>query len=375
MSIAPDAPGVEVNAPIDPVDQPTGGAGALSTTANTLGTEKVEPESAELKAAQRARLRRKLLGSTPLLMFGVLVLIFLAFSIARPDSFPTFLNVRNMVTDTALYLIMGIGFTYVMVAAGFDLSQGSVLVFGQVVAAKVMQGIGGQGGWTVFVGFIAAIVGGAIWGLFNGLVITKMRVPPLITTLGTLGASLGVADLLTQGQDNTPTPDVLTSLSRALPLGLPWQVWVALVLAVVAGAYLHTTRYGRRTFVIGSNEEAARRAGINVDRHVIKLYMISAATAGLAGMMALINNTVTTVGGHTTDSLIVVTGVALGGISLFGGSGLMVGTVIGMFIPTVLTNGLVQIKVQPFWQQVVIGFILILAVYLDQVKRRRRNQV
>ncbi len=375
MSVAPDAPGVEVNAPIDPVDQPSGGSGVLTTTANTLGTEKVEPESAELKAFQRARLRRKLLGSTPLLMFGVLIGIVVVFTIARPETFLTFANVRNMIVDTSLYLMMGIGFTYVMIAAGFDLSQGSVLVFGQVIAAKVMVAVGGQGGWTVFVGFVAAIVGGALWGLFNGLVITKLRVPPLITTLGSLGAALGVADLLTQGQDNTPTPDVLTKISGQLPLGLPWQVWVSVVLAIVAGLYLHTTRYGRRTFVIGSNEEAARRAGINVDRHVIKLYMISAATAGLAGMMALINNTVTTVGGHTTDSLIVVTGVALGGISLFGGSGLMVGTVIGMFIPTVLSNGLVQIKVQSFWQQVVIGFILILAVYLDQVKRRRRNQV
>jgi len=376
MTVSPDAPGVEVNAPIAPSTTSSADGGVtLSTEANTIGSGEVEPESAELKAFQRARVRRKLLGSTPLLMFGVLVLIFLVFSFAEPDTFPTFANVRNMIDDTSPYLIMGIGFTYVMIAAGFDLSQGSVLVFGQVVAAKVMVGVGGQGGWTVAVGFVAAILGGAVWGLFNGLVITKLRVPPLITTLGSLGASLGVADLLTQGQDNTPTPNALTTLSSALPLGLSWRVWAALALAAIAGLYLHLTRYGRRTFVIGSNEEAARRAGINVDRHVIKLYVISASVAGLAGMMALINNTTTTVGGHATDSLIVVTGIALGGISLFGGSGLMVGTVIGMFIPTVLSNGLIQIKVQSFWQQVVIGFILILAVYLDQYKRQRRNRV
>ncbi len=376
MTVSPDAPGVQVNAPIAPSTTSSADGGVtLSTEANTMGSEEVAPESAELKAFQRARVRRKLLGSTPLLMFGVLVLIFLVFSIAEPATFPTFANARNMIDDTSPYLIMGIGFTYVMIAAGFDLSQGSVLVFGQVIAAKVMVGVGGQGGWTVAVGFVAAIAGGAVWGLFNGLVITKLRVPPLITTLGSLGAALGMADLLTKGQDNTPTPNALTTLSTALPLGLSWRVWVALALAVVAGLYLHLTRYGRRTFVIGSNEEAARRAGINVDRHVIKLYMISASVAGLAGMMALINNTTTTVGGHATDSLIVVTGIALGGISLFGGSGLMVGTVIGMFIPTVLSNGLIQIKVQSFWQQVVIGFILILAVYLDQYKRQRRNRV
>jgi ribose transport system permease protein len=325
--------------------------------------------------AQRARLRRKLLGSTPLLMFGVLVLIFLVFSLIHPQTFPKFANVRNMIDDTSPYLIMGVGFTYVMIAAGFDLSQGSVLVFGQVVAAKIMVLIGGQGGWTIAVGFIAAILAGTLWGIFNGLVITKLRVPPLITTLGSLGAALGLADILTQGQDNTPTPAALTTLSAQLPLGMSWRVWVALVVAIIGGLYLHLTRFGRRTFVIGSNEEAARRAGINVDRHIIKLYVIASGIAGLAGMMALINNTTTTVGGHATDSLVVVTGVALGGVSLFGGSGLMVGTVIGMFVPTVLANGLISIKVQSFWQQVVTGLILVFAVYLDQYKRRRRNAV
>jgi ribose transport system permease protein len=339
-----------------------------------VALEPVIPESAEIKAIQRARFKRRLLGSSPLLMFGVFVAIFLVFTVAHPHTFPSFLNVRNMITDTSLYLIMGVGFTYVMIAAGFDLSQGSVLVFGQVIAAKVMFAIGGQGGWTVAVGVVAAILGGAIWGLFNGLVITKLGVPPLITTLGSLGAALGIANLLTQGQDNTPTPNALTTLSAQTPWGMPWMVWVAVLCALGGGLVLHLTRFGRHTYVIGSNIEAARRGAIKVDRHVVKLYIISSSLAGLAGMMALINNTTTTVGGHATDSLTVVTGVALGGVSLFGGSGLMIGTVIGMLVPTVLANGLISIHVQSFWQQVVTGFILILAVYLDQVKRRRRNQ-
>ena len=375
------APGVQVNKSLPApgtVSSQTAGLPELSTAANSIATVALEPvtaESDELKAAQRSRLRRKLFGSTPLLMFGVLILIFVAFSVLHPDTFPAFANVRNMIDDTSLYLIMGIGFTYVMIAAGFDLSQGSVLVFGQVIAAKVMVWVGGQGAWTVVVGFVAAIIAGGVWGWFNGLVITKLRVPPLITTLGSLGAALGISDILTQGQDNTPTPAALTTMSAQLPFGMSWRVWVALIVAIIAGLYLHLTRFGRRTFVIGSNEEAARRAGINVDRHIIKLYIIAAALAGLAGMMALINNTTTTVGGHATDSLTVVTGVALGGVSLFGGSGLMVGTVIGMFIPTVLSNGLISVHVQSFWQQVVTGFILIFAVYLDQFKRRQRSKV
>ena len=149
---------------------------------------------------------------------------------------------------------------------------------------------------------------------------------------------------------------------------------MAVVVVIVGGLILHLTRFGRHTYVIGSNAEAARRSGINVDRHLIKLYALSGSLAGFAGMMSLIRFTTTTVGGHGTDSLVVITGVALGGISLFGGIGLMVGTVIGMFIPTVLNNGLVSTNVSAFWQQIAIGLILIGAVYLDQLKRSRRNQ-
>jgi ribose transport system permease protein len=157
-------------------------------------------------------------------------------------------------------------------------------------------------------------------------------------------------------------------------LGLPWIVWVALVVILVGGWFLRYTRFGRHTYVIGSNDEAARRAGINVDRHLVKLYAISGLLAGLAGMMSLVRFSTTTIGGHAQDALTVITGVILGGTSLYGGYGAVLGTVIGIFIPTVLQNGLVVEDVQPFWQNVAIGFILIGAVYLDQLKRRARNK-
>ena len=148
----------------------------------------------------------------------------------------------------------------------------------------------------------------------------------------------------------------------------------ALIVMVIGGLILHLTRFGRHTYVIGSNAEAARRSGINVDRHLIKLYMLSSSLAGLAGMMSLLRYSTTTISGHGTDSLAVITGVILGGTCLFGGSGLMVGAVVGLFIPTVLNNGFVVMNVSAFWQQVAIGLILIAAVYLDQLKRRRREQ-
>lgn len=331
-------------------------------------------EAAKIAAARRLRTRRRLLSSSPLLMFGVLVVLFAFFTFLHPATFPSFGNVKNMLMDTAILMVMAVGVTYVMIAAGFDLSIGSVLVFGQVVAAKVMSAVGGQGAWTIALGTVVSVLAGTFWGLFNGLVITKLRVPPLITTLGSLGAALGVAYLLTNGADVRDVPNAAIAIATGDLFGLSWIIWVSAVVVVIGGLILHLTRFGRHTFVIGSNAEAARRSGINVDRHLIKLYCIAGGLAGFAGLMSLIRYTTTTVGGHGTDSLVVITGVALGGISLFGGIGLMIGSVIGMFIPTVLNNGLVSNDVAAFWQQVAIGLILIGAVYLDQLKRSRRDQ-
>jgi ribose transport system permease protein len=269
---------------------------------------------------------------------------------------------------------MATGMTYVMVAAGFDLSIGSVLVFAGICGSKTMTWVGGDGYWTAFLGLLASLVGGVVWGLFNGFCITKLRVPALITTLGSLGAALGIANLITNGNDVPTVPKSLINIQIDYFLGMPWIVWLALVVVIIGGAVLRFTRFGRHTYIIGSNDEAARRAGINVNAHLVKLYALSGLLAGLAGMMSLVRFSTTTIGGHTQDALTVITGVILGGTSLYGGAGSVLGTVIGIFVPTVLQNGLVVEDVQPFWQNVAIGFILIGAVYLDQLKRRARDK-
>jgi len=264
--------------------------------------------------------------------------------------------------------------TYVMVAAGFDLSVGSVLVFAGICGVKAMNWVGGQSYWTAFVGLVAAVLGGVAWGLFNGFCITRLRVPALITTLGSLGAALGVANLMTDGNDIAVSQHAMIELQISDVLGFPWIVWVSLIVVLVGGAVLRYTRFGRHTYLIGSNDEASRRAGINVNAHLVKLYSISGALAGLAGMMSLVRFSTTTIGGHAQDPLTVITGVILGGTSLYGGYGVVLGTVIGIFIPTVLQNGLIVQQVQPFWQNVAVGFILIAAVYIDQLKRHARDR-
>jgi ribose transport system permease protein len=269
---------------------------------------------------------------------------------------------------------MAVGMTFVMVAAGFDLSIGSVLVFSGVMASKAMTSFGGQGYVTVLLGLITALVSGAVWGAFNGFCVTRLKVPALITTLGTLGAALGIANLITNGNDVSTVPNSLITIQTKSWFGFPPIFYIAVVVVLIGGATLRYTKFGRHTYVVGSNDEAARRAGINVNNHLLKLYALSGTLAGLAGMMSLIRFSTTTIGGHGDDALNVITGVILGGTSLYGGAGTILGTVIGLFIPALLQDGFNIKGLQSFWQQVATGFILIVAVYIDQLKRKSRDR-
>ena len=338
----------------------TGGAAPLDAVGRTVSSRK--------------RMQGRVFGATAFYLLGVIVAMAVVFSVLRPDAFPTFVNARNILTDVSILLVMAVGITYVMVAAGFDLSIGSVLVFAGVMAAKAMEWSGGDGWTTVVLGLVVALLSGALWGVFNGVAITVFEVPALITTLGSMGAALGIARLITDGNDIRTVPMAMISFSIDEFLGLPWIVWIAAATAVVGGVVLQVTLFGRRTYVIGSNAEAARRGGVDVNAHLIKLYGLSGVLAGFAGFLSLVRFSTTTIAGHSTDALQVITGVVLGGTSLFGGIGTVAGTVVGMFVSAVLNNGLIVIDVEPFWQEVAIGFILIVAVYIDQRRRRRRSR-
>ena len=156
---------------------------------------------------------------------------------------------------------------------------------------------------------------------------------------------------------------------------VPWLVIVALLVTLVAGITLRYTRFGRYTVAIGSNHEAARRTGINVDRHLLKVYAMAGVLSGLAGILSLARFANTTIQGHDTDNLQSIAAVVIGGTSLFGGIGTIFGTLVGVFIPTVLQNGFVILRIQPFWQEAAVGGVLIAAVYVDQLKRRTRNRL
>jgi ribose transport system permease protein len=279
---------------------------------------------------------------------------------------------RNLATNAAILLVISVGMTFVIITAGIDLSVGAILVFAGVVSAKAMNGIGGDGAGVLLVGLAVALAAGAGWGVLNGILITRARVPPLIVTLGTLGMALGLSLIITNGVDiRDVPPKLVTSVGVGRMFGeIPWLVVIAAGVAIVFGVLLASTRFGRHTYAIGSNEEAARRAGIAVDRHLILVYGISGLLSGLAGYMSLARFATTTLGGHATDNLQAIAAVVLGGTSLFGGVGTVLGTVVGVFIPAVLQNGFVITGVETFWRDVAVGAVLIAAVYLDQLRRR-----
>jgi ribose transport system permease protein len=303
-----------------------------------------------------------------ILVLAVIVIIFAAI---KPGAFLTVFNIRGIVQNTAILTVLAVGMTFVIITGGIDLSVGSVLVFSGVVCDKAMAGLGGQGWGTAILGALVAIGCGLGWGLLNGFLVARAKVPPLIVTLGTLGMALGLAEVFTGGVDlrNVPTVMVNTVGFGNIVWQIPGLAVIAAVIIVIGAVILHRTRFGLHTYAIGSNPEAGRRSGVNVPRHLIMVYTLCGLLAGFAGWLNLAFFQSTTIGGQTSTNLSVIAGVVIGGTSLFGGYGSILGSVIGVFIPATLQDGFVIIGVQPFWQQVVVGAVLIAAVYVDQQRR------
>ncbi|MEA2133636.1 MAG: ribose transport system permease protein, partial [Solirubrobacteraceae bacterium] len=289
-----------------------------------------EPTAGPPEERPPSTIQRVLAGSSTQIGL-ILVALIAAFSLLSFNEFFAVANARNIATDAAVLLVLAVGATYVIVTAGIDLSVGSVLVFSGVVAARLMNAVGGNNWGVILVGLAGALASGLAWGLFNGALIAKAKIPAFIVTLGTLGMSLGAALLITGGVDEREVPfKLISDVGIGRIAGIPYLVLIALAVAIVFGIVLAQTRFGRYTYAIGSNEEAVRRAGVNVDRHLIKIYALAGTLSGLAGFMNLARFGTTTIGGHATDNLNAIAAVVIGGTSLFGGIGSILGTVFGV---------------------------------------------
>jgi ribose transport system permease protein len=351
-----------------------------------LETERSD-EGVPQNGATTARRDRTLdlLGRSWLLFFLIGLVGYFWLSTPR-GTFLTWTNLEQIALNTSEVILLAIGETFIIVTAGIDLSIGGILFFSAVCGGEVMLKLSGTSAQTlngeyphsaiaIPVGVAVCVLAGTTWGIINGTIITKLRLPPFIVTLGTFGMTFGFGDLIDGGSYlPAPVPPALSDhFGSGKIFGLYAPIYVAVFFLIVAHIVFHHTRFGRYTAAIGSNDEAARRTGIAVDRHIIKVYALAGFLAGVAAVLDLAIFTNTTSISHQTDNLGAIGAVVIGGTSLFGGVGTLLGSAVGAFIPTVLQNGLVIEAVQPFWQEVVVGAAIILAVYLDQVRRRRTN--
>lgn len=327
-----------------------------------------------------------------------LILLILIFTITtkifQQVDFLTVRNSQNILVEIVPVLLMGLGQTFVIIAAGIDLSVGWVMGLASVVSATVIVAllkVGTVEEVAILLGFAVGIVTAMIPGFINGLIIAKLRIPSFIVTLGMSFIARGVAYLISNGNviPGMPPgvrdfgnesiiylqggniyffsrPEVTVEALRTLDRVFTYPVVVTAIVVGTAMFVLHKTRFGRYTYALGGNKEAASRAGIRVDRHTIMLYTLSGFTVGLAGVL----HTARFNGGSPIagDPLLLssIAAVIIGGVSMFGGRGNIIGTVIGSLIIALLTTGLVMLNVQPFWQYVVVGVVVILAVLIDQ---------
>ena len=339
---------------------------------------RLAPEVPASALGRSPHLVRRTLAAGETWVFAALVILMAVFTIKEPGKFLTLNNLSLNAQTAAPFLLMSIGETFVIITAGIDLSVGFVLVLSGVVAGDFYLSHGGANASVgiIWVGAILGIASGAGFGALQGVAVAKLKIPPLIATLMGLGIAEGLSYLITGGSDLRAVPNTLvSSIGTGYFAGVQWVIIISFLATLVFGLILAYTRFGRYTYAIGSNPEAALRAGVNVDWHLIKVYALSGLMAGLAGIVNLAYYATTTISAHPLDNLTVITAVVIGGASLFGGRGSMLGTFIGVFIPALLLSGLNIWPANQFLQYIITGLVLGAAVYLDQIRRRLRDRV
>jgi ribose transport system permease protein len=310
-----------------------------------------------------------------LLALGLMVLALSVLS----DRFLTPDNGWNILRQISVNLCLSIGMTLVILGGGIDLSVGAILgLAGAVSAGLLKNGLALPGTslvleFTVSGAILAGVVVGGAAGGFNGLAVTRFKLPPFVATLGMLSIARGLTMLWTGGFPITGLGAQFGYLGTGSLLGMPLPVWVMLALTAVFVVVTQRTRFGRHLYAVGGNERAARLTGLNVARIKLAIYTLAGALAGVAGLIvtARLDSAQPNAGlGYELDS---IAAVVIGGTSLSGGRGSVAGTVLGCLIIGVLNNGLFLLNVSPFWQQVIKGGVILLAVALDKMNAKGRD--
>jgi ribose transport system permease protein len=320
-------------------------------------------EAAQLAAAKHRARVNTLLGLTLLVLLALMWLA-LAFS---TSSFWTYNNITNLLRQGAMTAILAIGETFVIITGGIDLSVGAVVGFTSVIIAFLLTN-----GFPIWIAVILTLVIGLIIGVFHAFGITRLGLPPFIMTLATLTALRGIGLLITNGATISITNDTFTGFSRGSFLGVPNLFWMVVVVAVPGYIFLHQSRWGRYLFAVGSNLEATRLSGVNTIRILYIAYILSALCAAFVGILLAARIGI----GNATQAegweLQAIASSVIGGSSLFGAIGSVHGPLLGSFILTTINNGANLLNVNAFWQRVITGFLIIVIVYFDGLRRKKR---
>lgn len=299
-----------------------------------------------------------------LLPFLTLIALFVILSIASPN-FLTSTNLSSVVRQTAVINIIALGMTVIIISGGIDLSVGSILALSGLLGAMTMEKYG------IAWGMAAGMAVGLLCGLANGLMITSLRISAFIVTLGTMGIYRGLALIISKGLPVHDIPPSFSYLGEGTLLGVPFVLWILLLCAAVTHTMLEHTRHGRYAFSIGSNPDAAFYAGVPVKFHTTVVYAVAGMLTGLSGMIEVSRLMTGQPTGGQGYELTAIAAVVIGGGSLRGGEGSVLGTLVGAFIMGLLANGSDLLGTNPYWQQVIIGAVIILAVAFDELRKRR----
>lgn len=292
-----------------------------------------------------------------------------AFFATRHDRFLSGANLSLILQQVMVVGTIAIGQTLVILTAGIDLSCGMAMALAGVVMATLAT----TAGWSVPAAIAAGIAVAAAIGAVNGLLVTRLRLPPFIVTLGTLNITFAITQLLSDAQTVTGVPEALLALGNTFPLGgaqVMYGVAVMLVLYLAAWLVLRETAAGRHVYAVGNNPEAARLLGIDTTRVLLAVYTVAGACYGVAALLGVARTGVGDPNAGQTENLDAITAVVLGGTSLFGGRGVILGTLVGALIVGVFRNGLTLMGVSSVYQVLVTGVLVILAVATDQLSRR-----
>lgn len=304
------------------------------------------------------------------LAFGSLVILVIFFSIASPN-FMQWSNIVGILLSTAVIGILALGATFVIITGGIDLSVGTVMTLSAVMTGLIVV----TADLPIIIGVLGGIATGAFCGMLCGVAITKLQIPPFIATLAMMMIAKGLALVFSNAAPiyftEHPTFAKIAMGNMIPGVNIPNAVIIFFLLGIIAAIILSKTILGRFTFAIGSNEEATKLSGINVDRWKIAIYSLAGAFTGIAGvlMASRLNSAQPALGqGYELEA---IAAVVIGGTSLSGGKGTIIGTIIGALIMSVLTNGLRVLSIPQEWQTVVVGIVIIIAVFMDILRRRR----